>query len=221
MKIKWLGHSAFLLIANDGTRIITDPYKSGSFNGALCYKPIPETADIVTVSHEHDDHNYVIQIGGRPQVMRNVGVQTIKNIKIEGITTCHDTSRGRERGLNTVYVLTIDGLRVCHLGDLGHVPTAEETKQIGPIEILLIPVGGIFTVDAKTAFRVVETLKPKLVIPMHYKTEGCDFPIASVDDFLAAAGGKVSIKRVVGSEIEIDQVTLPKQREIWVLKHEL
>jgi len=220
MKIKWLGHSAFLITAKDGTRIITDPYKSGSFNGALCYKPIHETADIVTVSHEHDDHNYVIQIGGKPFVMRNIGTQTVKNIKMEGITTCHDKSRGRERGLNTVYVMNIDGLKLCHLGDLGHMPTAEETKQIGPVDIMLIPVGGVFTIDAKTAFQVTETLKPKLVIPMHYKTEGCGFPIAPVDDFLAAAGGKVSIKRVVGSEIEVDQVTLPRQREIWVLKYE-
>jgi L-ascorbate metabolism protein UlaG (beta-lactamase superfamily) len=221
MKIKWLGHSAFLITAQDGTRIITDPYKPGSFNGALAYKPIKEPADIVTISHEHDDHNYVIQIGGKPQVMRNVGTETIKNIKIEGVTTYHDTSRGRERGLNTVYVMDIDGLRVCHLGDLGHVPSAEETKQIGPIDILLLPVGGIFTVDAKAATDVMKVLKPKLVIPMHYKTADCGFPIAPVDDFLSAPSGKSGVKRLEVTEIEVDQSNLPEQREIWVLKYEL
>lgn len=216
MKIKWFGHSAFLITANDGTRIITDPYKSGSFSGALGYKPIQDSADIVTISHEHDDHNYAIQIGGKPQVVRNIKTQTIKNIKIEGISTCHDASRGRERGLNTVYVMTVDGLRLCHLGDIGHIPNAEEIKQLGQIDILFIPVGGVFTIDAKAATKIVETLKPKLVMPMHFKTPVLGFPIAPVDDFLQ---GKTIVKRLELSEVEIDQSTLPKQTEIWVLKY--
>lgn len=219
MKIKWFGHAAFLLTAQDGTKIITDPYKPGCFNGQLSYQPIHESADIVTVSHEHEDHNYAIQISGKPFVLRDIGSKTIKNIKIYGITTCHDTAQGRERGLNTVYIFAIDGLRVCHLGDLGAILAAEEIKQIDKIDVLLIPVGGIFTIDAKTAMEVVETLQPKLVIPMHYKTSDCEFPIAPVDDFLTMAGKKFTIKRVATSEIEVSTSTLPKTTEIWVLKY--
>lgn len=217
MKIKWFGHAAFLITAQDGTRIITDPYKPGCFSGALSYKPIKESADIVTISHEHDDHNYAIQIGGKPHVVREVGTRTIKNIKINGITTCHDQSRGRERGLNTVFVIMVDNLALCHLGDLGHRPTPEETKQIGLVDILFIPVGGVFTIDAKQATDVVEALTPRLVIPMHYKTPECGFPIASVEDFLK---GKKIVKRIESSEVEVDQSNLPKQMEIWVLKYE-
>jgi L-ascorbate metabolism protein UlaG (beta-lactamase superfamily) len=217
MKIRWLGHAAFLITAKDGTRIITDPYKPGCFNGALSYKPIKESADIVTISHEHDDHNYAIQISGKPFVVREIGTKTVKNIKITGITTCHDQSRGRERGLNTVFVITVDDLTVCHLGDLGHIPTQEETAKIGLIDILLIPVGGVFTIDAKQATEVVQILNPKLVIPMHYKTADCGFPIAPVDDFLK---GKKIVKRIESNEVEVDQSNLPKQMEIWVLKYE-
>jgi L-ascorbate metabolism protein UlaG (beta-lactamase superfamily) len=218
MKIKWFGHASFLITANDGTRIITDPYKADSFNGAIGYKPIQESADIITISHEHEDHNYAIQIGGKPQVVRDIGTKTIKNIKIEGLTTCHDECGGRERGLNTIFVMTVDGLRICHLGDLGHVLTAEETKQIGKVDILFIPVGGVFTIDAKVATDVVKILNPKLIIPMHYKTADCGFPIAPVDDFLQE---KTIVKRIEFSEVEIDQTTLPKQMEVWVLKYEL
>ncbi len=216
MKIKWFGHSAFLITSADGIRIVTDPYKPNSFNGALGYKPIKDSADIVTISHEHDDHNYAIQIGGKPQVVRSVGTQTIKDIKIEGITTCHDCSGGRERGLNTVYVMTVDGIRICHLGDLGTMPSQAEINQIGQVDILLIPVGGVFTIDATIASEVVNALNPRVVIPMHFKTPDCGFPIAPVDNFLAQ---KKIVKRIESSEVEIDKLSLPQEREIWVLKY--
>lgn len=218
MKIKWLGHSAFLLTAQEGTRVITDPYKPGSFSGAVGYKPIREEADIVIISHEHDDHNYPKEIGGQPTIVKDVGEKTVKNIKIKGIPTWHDTSQGKERGMNTVFVFEIDGLKIGHLGDLGHTFDEEEVKKIRTLDILLIPVGGYFTIDASQATKIVESLAPKLVIPMHFKTPVLGFPVAQVDDFLK---GKTNVKRLDSSEVEVTKEKLPKVCEIWVLKPEL
>ncbi|MEO0114229.1 MAG: MBL fold metallo-hydrolase [candidate division WOR-3 bacterium] len=218
MKIKWLGHAAFLITAKDGTKIITDPYKSGSFSGALSYPPIKETADIVTISHEHEDHNYVRSIPSQPQVVREIGTRIIKNVKIEGITTCHDTLQGRERGLNTVYIITVDNLRVCHLGDLGALPTEAERQKIGKVDVLLIPVGGVFTIDAEAATKVTTMLNPRIAIPMHYKTAHCAFPIAPVEDFIK---DKKLVKRIESSEVEVFEKSLPQATEIWVLQYQI
>ena len=138
MKIKWLGHSSFLITADDGTKIITDPY---AVNGQLKYGEIEESADVVVVSHEHGDHNNVAVIKGRPQTVRGTGTKEIKKIKFEGIATYHDDAGGRKRGSNTMTCFVVDGVRVCHSGDLGHPLSDKEVKQIGKVDVLLLPVG--------------------------------------------------------------------------------
>ena len=218
MKIKWYGHAAFLITSDQGTKIIIDPYEPMAFGGQLSYGKINDQADIVITSHDHADHNYTKELSGTPQVVRGTGSKTIKGISMKGIPTYHDPSKGSERGLNTIFNLKIDDIQLCHLGDLGHLLSDKELAEIGPVDILLIPVGGLFTIDPKEATRVAEQIKPKIVIPMHFKTEKCGFPIAPVEDFLK---GKKNTRRPKTSEANFGQSTLPQQMEIVVLEYAL
>jgi L-ascorbate metabolism protein UlaG (beta-lactamase superfamily) len=137
---------------------------------------------------------------------------------VKAISTYHDPSKGSERGKNTIFSFSVDGVRICHLGDLGHVLSQKELAEVGSVDILLIPVGGLFTIDANEATQVAEQIKPKVLIPMHFKTEKCAFPIAPVDDFLK---GKPNTRRAGKSEVSFSKATLPQQTEIVVLEHAL
>jgi len=218
MKIKWYGHSAFLITSDQGTKIMMDPYEPGAFGGQLSYGKIKDQVDIVLTSHDHADHNYTKDLPGTPQVVKGSGSKTIKGVSMKGVSTYHDSSKGSERGANTIFTLKIDNIQLCHLGDLGHLLSDKELAEIGPVDILLIPVGGFFTIDPKEATRVAEQIKPKILIPMHFKTEKCGFPIASVEDFLK---GKTNTKQPKASEAAFDKTTLPQQMEIVVLEHAL
>ncbi len=162
MKIKWLGHSAFLITADNGTRIITDPYLP---NEQLRYGEITESADIVTTSHEHGDHSNVAAVRGNPAVITATG--EAKGIKFDGISVYHDDSSGSQRGGSTIFCFEVDGIRVCHLGDLGHPLSDDEVKAVGRVDVLLGPVGGVFTIDAAVATGLADRLAPRIVIPMH------------------------------------------------------
>jgi len=218
MKIKWYGHAAFLITSDQGIKIILDPYEPGAFGGQLSYGKIGDKADIVLTSHDHADHNDTKSLPGSPQVVKGSGSKAIKGVSIKGISTYHDPSKGSERGTNTIFNLQVDGIQVCHLGDLGHILSEKELTEIGPVDILLIPVGGFFTIDAKEATRVVEQIKPKVLIPMHFKTEKCGFPIAPVEDFLK---GKPALNRTGTSEATFDKASLPQKTEIIILEHAL
>ena len=218
MKAKWLGHSAFLLSAADNTRIITDPYVAGSYDGALGYGPITETADGVSVSHDHPDHSGQDALPGNPKLVRGLGEHSVGSVTIKGFRTWHDASKGAQRGENTVFVYEIDGLRVCHLGDLGHLLDQKTAGDIGQVDVLMVPVGGFYTIDAKEATEVARLLGAKVVIPMHYKTGKLGFDIAGVEGFLS---GKDNVKRIGGPEVEITKDNLPPEPEVWVLKHAL
>jgi L-ascorbate metabolism protein UlaG (beta-lactamase superfamily) len=218
MKIKYYGHAAFLITSDEGTKIITDPYEPGAFGGQLSYGKIKDQADIVLTSHDHADHNYTKDLPGTPQVVKERGSKTLKGISMKGISTYHDPSKGSERGANTIFTFKINNIQVCHLGDLGHLLEDKELAEIGPVDILLIPVGGFFTIDPKEATRVAEQIKPRILIPMHFKTAKCGFPVAPVEDFLK---GKANIKRPKTSEATFDKATLPQQMEIVVLEHAL
>jgi L-ascorbate metabolism protein UlaG (beta-lactamase superfamily) len=217
MKIKWLGHSAFLLTASDGTRIVTDPYKPGCFGGALTYGPIREKADFVTVSHNHLDHNYIDDLPGPPKTIRSAISRSAGAVKVAGYDTFHDASQGRERGKNVVFVFEDTGLRLAHLGDLGHVPTAQ-AEAIGKVDVLLIPVGGYFTIDAGQAHKTVELLGARVIIPMHFKTGKTNMPITGVEEFTR---GRANVRHVGASEVEITADRLPASPEIWILEHAL
>jgi len=216
MKIQWLGHAAFLVETKGGVRILTDPYESGAYGGALGYGPIEMAADIVTVSHEqHEDHNYTRTVKGKPVIKKGPGVDTVKGVEIKRVHTFHDDCGGKERGENFVFCLKADGMLVCHMGDLGHVLKDDQVKEIGQPDVLLVPVGGTFTLGPKEASQVVDQLRPRVVIPMHYKTPKCGFPIEEVDSFLA---GKSRVKRIRGSTLEMEKGSLPDPTEIVVLE---
>ena len=212
MKLKWLGHSCFLIISETGLRIITDPYPQGS---GLSYAPINETADIVIVSHDHFDHNNVSAVTGKPEVITGSGIKTVKGIQFKGIDTLHDESQGRERGANTIFCFSMDGIKLCHLGDLGHRLNKDQIAEIGEVDILLTPIGGFYTIDASMASTVSDDLKPKVIIPMHCKTPKCNWPLNTVEDFLA---GKKNVKKLNSSEVEFKADKLPETTEIIVLQ---
>jgi L-ascorbate metabolism protein UlaG (beta-lactamase superfamily) len=207
MKIKYIGHSTFLLTTSDGTRIITDPYEPGSYDGAVKYKPVGEEADIVLVSHGHPDHNHVASISGKFEVVDQPGEVNVGSVALHGIPTYHDTSEGSERGENIIFRIVADGFTVCHLGDLGHTLGEGIAADIKPVDVLFLPVGGFYAVGSEEADSLIASLEPKLVIPMHFKTEGADFPIAPVDDFLS---GRKGVQRPGGSEVELSVADLPE-----------
>jgi len=212
MNIKWLGHSCFLITSKEGLKVITDPYVVG---GGINYSPINEAADIVLVSHNHADHNNISAVQGRPKAIKGNGIKSAKGIQFRGIATYHDTSQGKQRGPNTIFCFNLDGIRLCHLGDLGHVLNREQVEQVGAVDILFIPVGGVYTIDAANAGQVCEQLKPKVVIPMHFKTSKCDYPIATVEDFLK---GKRNVRKIDSSEVEFKLEELPASTDIVVLE---
>lgn len=193
-------------------RIITDPYTVG---GGIAYSPINETADVVLISHDHGDHSNVSAVQGNPDVIKGSGPHTAGGVQFRGIATYHDGAQGKQRGANTIFCFTMDDIKLCHLGDLGHALTAEQVKEIGAVDVLFVPVGGFYTIDASEAGKVCALLDPRLVIPMHFKTAGCAFPIAGVDDFLK---GKEHVHRAGSSEIEIEREALPLAAEIVVLE---
>jgi len=212
MKIKYLGHAAFVITSDRGVRIITDPYGTSP---DLTYGEIRTTADVVTVSHDHFDHCNVAAVGGNPQVMRRAGVSTAKGIKFKGIISYHDDEGGRMRGNNIIFCFEVDGVKVCHLGDLGHRLDDKQKAEIGSVDILLIPVGGYYTIDAKTATEVCDQLKPGVIIPMHYRTDKGLPNIAGVDEFLR---GKAKVKWLDTSQVEFKAGGLPDAGQIIVLK---
>jgi L-ascorbate metabolism protein UlaG (beta-lactamase superfamily) len=212
MKIKWLGHSSFLITSQTGTTIITDPYKP---DDRLKHAPITESADIVTVSHGHGDHANVAAVGGKPLVVDKAGRHDPKGIAIRGVSTFHDDQQGAKRGPNVVFCMNVDGLNVCHLGDLGHPLSEGQAGEIGPVDVLIVPVGGFYTIDAAVADDVTELLHPRVVIPMHYRNPKCDFPVAEVGPFLE---GKKNAKRLGASEVELTKETLPSSTEVFVLQ---
>ena len=215
MKIKWNGHASFTITASDGTVIVTDPYDPSGYGGVLMYDQVKDKADGVLVSHDHADHNYVKGLPGSPEVVKGSG--RVKDIKVKGIPTYHDESGGSERGENTAFVFAVDGMNICFAGDLGHPLSNEQIKAIGPLDVLLIPVGGTYTVDAGGAAKIAGDLNPKLIIPMHFKTDKCALPISGVDGFLEKMPKVNQLKQ---SEIELSQDKLPAAgTEVWVLNH--
>ncbi|HCP59970.1 MAG TPA: MBL fold metallo-hydrolase [Dehalococcoidia bacterium] len=212
MKIKYLGHASFIITSDTGVRIITDPYETSP---DLTYGEITESADVVTVSHGHFDHCNVAAVKGNPEVVRGAVAREVKGIRFKAIPTYHDDAGGRLRGSNTIFCFEMDGIRVCHLGDLGHLLDDRQVAEIGTVDILLIPVGGYYTIDARVASEVCNQLKPRIIIPMHYRTEKGIPGIAGVDDFLR---GKEGVNRLDTSEAGFKREELPSSTQVLVLK---
>ncbi|OPY80644.1 MAG: metal-dependent hydrolase [Syntrophorhabdus sp. PtaU1.Bin153] len=215
MKIKWYGHAAFKVTTDGGVRVIVDPYESGAFGGALSYGKIAEEADIVLTSHDHEDHNYTKDIKGGYRRLKEEGVYEERGVRIEGIGCYHDAAEGKERGNNLIFVIEAEGIKLVHMGDLGHMLGPDIRKKIGRVDVLLVPVGGFYTIDPEEATRVVADIRPQVTVPMHYRTARCAFPIEGVEAFTK---GKEKVRTLSGSEIEIRAESLPTEPEIIVLQ---
>lgn len=202
MKIKWYGQACFKITTENGTGIIMDPY-----HDMLGYKLPLLTAEIVTTSHDHKDHNNADAIGGEVKHIKETGEFFEAGIAIKGIETFHDKLSGAQKGKNTVYCFSIDGLKVCHLGDLGHLLTPQQLKEIGRVDILFLPVGGTYTLDAADAAEVMKQLKPKIVIPMHYRTKALGVPgmiFGKVESFVKIA--KIAAKKEKVLEVDLKDI---------------
>ncbi len=210
MEIVWLGHSCFRIRGKEAT-IVTDP-----FDKTLGYPVKKLTANIVTVSHHHPQHSFLEGVAGNPKVISRPGEYEIANVFINGIATFHDTDRGEHRGKNTVYLVQIEEVSICHLGDLGHVPTAEQIEQMSDTDILMVPVGGGATIGATAAVEIISLLQPKLVIPMHFKTEVVKMDLEPLEHFLKEMG----LKEVFSQpKLSISKSTLPAETNVVVLDY--
>lgn len=218
MLIRWFGQSSFYIISDSGVKIITDPYMPSSAGGFLNYKAIQVPADIVTVSHDHKDHSYTDSIPDGYEVITRPVSKMIKGINIRGVESYHDADSGAHRGKDIIFIFEVDGVRICHLGDLGYVLSLAEVEDLGRVDILLIPIGGKYTIDPNEATQLVNRMNPHIVIPMHYKTDKADILPFSVDDFI---NGKSNVVRLDSSGFEAIKENLPEETQIVVLEHEL
>lgn len=208
LQIRWHGHSCFE-ITNDVT-IITDPHDGKSIG-----IPSPHVqADIILVSHDHYDHNKVKTVEkDTSKIITDKRRKTISNINIVGIESFHDHCCGDKRGSNIIFKFTADDINFCHLGDLGHELDEKTLKSLGEVDVLFVPIGGTYTIDADQAWKIIQLIKPKITIPMHYKIEGLSLPIAGIEEFLENTPYKV-LK--VGNEIDIEKEEFSQEPEIWV-----
>ena len=210
MDITWLGHSCFRIKGNR-TTVITDPCPP-----SLGYSLGKQTAHIVCVSHQHPGHSYVQGIGGEPRLISGPGEYEIGGVLIIGIATFHDAESGKVRGKNTIYLIDVDEISICHLGDLGHVLTAEQVEEIGNVDVLLIPAGGVSTINATTAAEIVRQLEPNVVIPMHYKTEVLNWQLEPLDKFLKEVGVKQAATQ---PKLSVTKTNLPEDTQIILLDY--
>lgn len=212
MEFIFLGHSSFRIKTKAAT-IVTDPY-----DPQMVGLKFPKVdANIVTLSHDHADHNRADLVLGEPKLIKGPGEYEISGIPIIGVSTWHDNKNGQERGENTVYVLQAENLRVCHLGDLGHKLSEEQIQQIGNVHVLLIPVGGVYTIDAERAAEVVSQIEPLFILPMHYQTPGLNpetfGKLAPVDDFIRNIG----VEPIKETRYSISSDRLPEEMQLVVL----
>jgi L-ascorbate metabolism protein UlaG (beta-lactamase superfamily) len=210
MDIFWHGQAMFKLKGKNAT-VVIDPFDP-EFVGLKLPKDL--SADIALKTHDHGDHNNLSALTGEPIQITGPGEYEIKGVAITGVEVYHDKQNGVERGKNTVYNIQIDNLNIVHVGDLGHQFSQAQLEEIGNCDILLIPVGGTYTIDAKDASEVVAQLEPRIVIPMHYKVEGLKFELDGVDKFLKEMGKEDVIAQ---PKLTITRDKLPEEPQVVVL----
>lgn len=213
MEIQYLGHSCFRIKGKDAI-LLTDPYSP-----QIGLKLAKTSADIVTISHQHYDHdNSAVVIGTtkrqNPFIISGPGEYEISGVFVYGLASFHDQVKGTKRGTNTIYIINIDGIKLAHLGDLGHRLTDEQLEEVNGVDILFVPVGGKYTIDAQQAVEVVGQIEPRIVIPMHYKVSGLKIDIAPVEEFLKDMGVEETKPQ---DKLIITKEKLPEEREVVVL----
>lgn len=218
MKIEFLGHSSFFITTDTGVRILTDPLDGSEYPDPtlLTYKPFDRETDLVTVSHSHADHAAVGHVNYTREVVSKAEGSRYGEVRIFGVKTFHDDANGEKRGENLVFIIEADNLRIAHLGDLGHLLSLEQIDAIGKVDIALIPIGGYYTIDASQAHITAKQLNAKIVVPMHYKTPKCNFPIGSLDDF---TDGHKNVLYQGTPILKISSDSLPDAQQIIVLDY--
>lgn len=219
--LRWFGHAYFVITSPEGVRLALDPF------GNIGY-PMPEVAvDIVTVSHEHGDHNGADGPAGSPVILRglkaggaawnSISYRT-KDVRVMALPAYHDDVQGRDLGLNTIFIVEAGGLRFAHLSDIGHVLSEATLSAMGRIDVLLVPVGGKFSIDGQQAKEIMTRLRPSITIPIHYKTPvTADWPIDDESGFLS---GLTNVRRLDMLTVSLTRETLPTRPEVWVLRYQ-
>ncbi len=209
MRIRWHGHACFEI--ENELLVVTDPHDGKSIG----IKPPQVTGDVILVSHDHFDHNASrLVMGSNSELVEEPGKHRFGDLEIEGFPTYHDEQDGDIRGENIIYKFTTNGVTFCHLGDLGHIPDKEILDELTGIDFLFIPVGGTFTIGNKKAAELVEMIKPKVAIPMHFKTAGLSLNLQRVTQFLSHFDEEMTHK--VGVELDFIHDDLPSGTEIWL-----
>jgi len=217
--LRWFGHAFVLITSPEGVRVAMDPF------GEIGY-PMPDVeADVVTISHGHGDHSNAPLVKGKPEVLQGLTPDgrdwarvnfRRRDVTITSFRAYHDKAQGKQRGLNTLFLVEVGGLRIAHLSDIGHVPAEEALRALGRVDILLVPVGGVYSIDGAEATQLADRLKAAITIPIHYKTEAtASWPIA---DELAFLEGKPRVRRV-GNSVRISRELLPRNPEVWVMDY--
>jgi len=184
MKLKWLGHSCFKLTLDNGSALVTDPYDE-----QVGYPPLRVRADVALSSHGHFDHCCFDALEGDPEIINAPGEFEVPGARIIGVPSFHDDAKGKNRGANLIFVIEADGLRIVHLGDLGHLPeTPAQKAAVSNADVLLIPIGGFFTIDTPTAVKLIETYRPRCAIAMHFQNRFCHFTISDESEFVRLTG---------------------------------
>ncbi|RLG77658.1 MAG: Zn-dependent hydrolase [Thermoprotei archaeon] len=209
MLIRWHGHACFEIKTGNFT-IVLDPHDGHS----LGIKPPRVEADVVLITHEHFDHNaYQLVAKGSAKILRMAeGEHQVNNVKIRGVKAYHDTVKGRRRGEVVMYRVEAEGISVAHLGDLGHVLEDEHVRALRPVDVLLVPVGGVYTVGPHESWQVIELLDPQVVIPMHYWVEGLNLPLKRVDNFLGLVRDPWSVERLTTNYVELKKESIPSKK---------
>lgn len=210
MDIVWYGQSCFK-VKGKTSSIVIDPFDPTKTGLKL---PKDLVADVLLITHPHQDHNNITAVSGDPLVIEGPGEYEVKGVSVNGIHSYHDNQEGSQRGINTIYHINFEGINILHVGDLGHLLTDEQSGQISEVDILMIPVGGNYTIDAQDAAKVVASLEPKIVIPMHYKIEGSTVEVAEVEGFLKEMGVE-NIESL--PKLTITKEKLPEETQVILL----
>lgn len=212
MILTWFGQSCFKIQdkqGSEGITLVTDP-----FDKSLGLKVPNFEADIITVSHAHSDHNNVKALRGNPYIINCAGEYDVKGVSIQGVSSYHDEKEGKERGENIIYRLLVDSISIVHLGDIGHILDNKQLEILSGADILLIPVGGKYTLNAKKAVEVISQIEPRIAIPMHYKIKNLKVDLDGVDKFTKELG----IVPKTEEKLKISKKDLPQEdMEYYIL----
>lgn len=212
MKLSFIGHACFLVESDSGTRILLDPYQPNAFGGKIGLRPFLEQVDVVVSTHDHLDHFHMDPAFGSPAVIRDTG--TAAGIDFMGIRLPHDAEEGARRGWVTGFRFEVDGISVFHPGDLGRVLRKGEIDRLNPVDVLLVPTGGTFTLGPREAARLVQAIRPAVAVPMHYQWPSVQLPLAPLRDFLAEVPGWQAVPT---QPLVLSRTTLPVPTRVMVL----